>query len=73
MKHSLIKDSFFKKDYNYYLLIKLSCSEKKYDIYNDLDHFFTVFNNLFSDVLLSQSLKQENLWKFRDYNRSTEN
>ena len=65
MKHSLIKDSF-KKDYNYYLLIKLSYSEKKYDIYNDLDHFFTAFNNLFSDVLLSQSLKQEeDLWKFR--------
>lgn len=67
LKHSLIKDFFFKTDHNFYLLIKLSYSEKKYDIYKDLDHFFTKFNNLFSDVLLSQSLKQEeDLWKFRE-------
>ena len=67
MKHSLIKKSFFQKDYDFYLLIKLSFSEKKYDIYSDLDYFFNEYKDLFTDVILSQSLKQEkDLWKFRE-------
>ena len=67
MKHSLIKKSFFQKDHDFYLLIKLSFSEKKYDIYSDLDYFFNEYKDLFTDVILSQSLKQEkDLWKFRE-------
>jgi len=67
VKHGFLTRSFFNKKFSSFLLCKFSLFENK----DTFEKFFldkiTKINNKFEDVIIPQSLKQENnFWKFRD-------
>ena len=67
IKHGFLKNHFFSKNYESYLLCKFNLSEEK-DRYESI--FFNkiqLLSKLFKDMIVAQSLQQEmNFWKFRD-------
>ncbi len=67
IKHGFLRKPFFKKRYNYYLLLKFSLYEKKNLFENNFIEEISLLKHIYEDVIIPQSLQQEkNLWDFRD-------
>ena len=67
MKHGFLKQSFFNKEYNSYMLCKFSLFEEKQYFENIFLQKINTLKNKFEDLVIPQSIQQENnLWKFRD-------
>ena len=67
MKHGFLKQSFFDKEYDSYLLCKFSLFEEKQFFENFFIQNIKKLKNKFEDLVIPQSIQQENnLWKFRD-------
>ena len=67
IKHGFLKERFFKKKYDTYLLCKFALFEDKLKFEKFFIEKVSKIQNKFEDLIIPKSIQQENnFWKFRD-------
>ena len=66
-KHDFIKKSFFKKEYPYYILVKIDVDFSSIKASETIENELANLSNFYQDLIVAQNKQQSNdFWKFRE-------